>query len=169
MTKLEEALEVRQILKQDIKETEREIKELTSSLQENLKKEKKKLKEHNKIFEELAKDKNEHILDRAYIWINYVKKDIADWVLDEGPLMEYIFDDEYRHSTIDVVDRLIDYIAYFTEDIEGFEDEEFVSIGDKDKDNLELFNRLPKEDREKLTSILEDAIEQNKSEFTYDW
>lgn len=170
---LEESIEK---LKLDIKDINDEIKEKTGDLQTQLSEKQKELEKLNRELKEEKKnimnDKSKHIIERFKIWLDSKDKKCSEWIMDDCPLRNKLFDDEYRYQTIEVPDRICDYLcnlAWHYRD-NGVDDGIFISYNEVTIDeNINIFETLPDEVKEELTEILENAIELNLKEFVYDW
>ena len=97
-------------------------------------------------------DKSIHIIDRFNLWVKSDTKIVSDRRIKDGPMLELIFSDLMKYEQIDLVDYITDWL-WNVEEIETVED----------------FNNLFEDDKKAITSILEDAVDQNISEFKDDW
>jgi len=149
-------------LQEEVKQIKTEIKTRTSKLQEELRKKqakirvlKLKIKKQNRID---VQDKSKHIIDRFRIWIDADGKETSEWIIDNGPMRDYVFNNVNRYETIDYVeDSLLDW----------FYGELGCRLSDQEAELQ--FSNLKTEKQEEITDIMEDAIEQNIKSFKCDW
>lgn len=103
-----------------------------------------------------------HIVERFYLWLTYSEKSVSSWIIDDGPMRDHLFDNWCnRYGVYNVVDHVTDYLW----------DKGIGAIGKEEnlEANVAKFDSLEEEDIDTLYAIMEDAIAQNVSEFTYDW
>jgi len=145
-----------------IKLTEEQIKGKTKDLQKDLKE----LKNELNILEEKIKknnreemlDKNTHIVDRFFLWLDSKNKMRSDWRIKAGAVWDILYDDLEKYEPV----RLYEVVSDYLRGMLG------VDLKNK-KEVKQLFNEASENTKEKITTVLEDAIEQNVGEFINDW
>ena len=174
---MEELLETLEDLTSKKKQIKNKIKQQTELLQKELTEVDDKIKKVKKsiIKQEKLKvnDKSVHILERFIIW-NGLKHDNTSWLIEHGPIRDTLFDDGDRHRTYSIVERLDDYLyEYFANNFEAddFPDiEDLYDINLNCRECIKLFDeKLDECQKQEITSLIENAIEMNIDEFTYDW
>ena len=159
-------------LKTEIKELKEDIVKKTSELQKTLKSKEKELKDvRNKIKNakrSRMKDQNIHPMERFITWIKSPGKKSLDWIIDDGPLRQKLFSDMHRYETVDVVDRFSNFFIEIGWHFKQLDND--ISIDWEDADSaIKTFDGMPDNIKKEITALIEDAIEQNVSEFKYDW
>lgn len=159
------------------KEIKAEIAKQTEMLQKQLTEVENEIKSINKdikkINENRVNDKSVHILERFIIW-NGLKHDKASWLIDRGPIRDTLFDEGDRHRTYSIVETLNVYLAEYV--LNNFDEDDFPEIEDfydfslVSTEGIKFFNeKLGEVAQKELTELIENAIEMNIDEFTYDW
>ena len=149
--------------KAEKKHIKKEIKEETEKLHNRLTIQKNKIKAAKNAIRSIISDKEEHIIKRLWAWTYYGEKEIADWIIEQGMMRDTLFDDMNRHQTYYLEDCLLDHIHYEVNHPDFVLDEVW------DPNNIIYFNELDEADQVDLAELIEDALEQNVSEFTCDW
>ena len=159
-------------LKQVIKDKKQEIKDKTKSLQLELKNSETELKTVSKKIKDekrkLVLDKSIHPMERFITWMNSKDKEKSDWIIKRGPLRDTFFDDEHRYETIYLEDRLWDVFYEIGYYISELDDEAEMNLDELDE-CVKKFDSWDKKAQDKLVEIIDDAINQNVSEYKQDW
>ena len=146
---------------------EQHLLKITKNLKEN---NIKKLKDINM---KMMKDNDVHPLIRASLWLASDDCKEDDWVLDNGPMERIMFnryDSFDRHMTINVKDHFVESflweIGYHM--TRNFKEETQINL-DNLEEAIKTFDGLSDEWKEKITSVIDDMINQNVYKFTLDW
>lgn len=157
------------------KEINDEIKERTKILQVSLKETEDEIKylnnEIKKINKKRVNDKSVHILERYELWRD-MKHENTRWLIDRGPIRDCFFDEGDRHRTYSIIERLDDFLDEYTSyelDEDNFPDVdlEYSLLTDEGR---KIFDELLDEDQKQfIINLIENAIDMNIDEFTFDW
>jgi CRISPR/Cas system CSM-associated protein Csm4 (group 5 of RAMP superfamily) len=115
-------------------------------------------KEIKTITSNMTKDKSIHILERHRLWVNSEPNGGNGYIIPNGAVYANLFEEEdfNRKQTCSVIDSISDYF-----------DENFSEFF---TDNaIEEFNKLDVEAQQKITDIIENAIEMDIDRFEWDW
>ena len=161
---IESIMELIDKSKDKAKSIKREIKYETEKLQDSLQKEKNKIELQKEELLKIMNDKNEHIIKRLWVWVFYAKKDEDEYLIDDGPLQNRLFEHMERYQEYDVIDTLLDYLTYDMPENNDIYFEKKWNEG-----LIESFDRINDEERNVWIDVINDAIKQNVSSFKCDW